>query len=311
VGLDNLRELPLLELVEKLIEYDVGERERLIFLRLYIIEGKIIFESDKRFIERCVTKLEEQEKNKIILKKFQEPEKNKIIPKKLEEPEKNKIIPNKLEINQDDKNLKIITKLLESEVGDPNKLESIKQHILDNQFLVEHEAQYLEEKFGQFAKINENEKTIRAAIKTIKELTQIEIGNSNRLESINEKLQMQTSLSISDVKYFNEKASDLKKLRNEQNRPQEKQQERQEFNSKIKTNTKVETDYGSSFTITLKISHILLVSAIIVFGLWFFGLFLIDLYPVQVHLLGLAIGLGIGTAAIYKINKKANRLSQH
>jgi len=114
VGMDNLRELPLLELVEKLIEYDVGERERLIFLRLYIIEGKIIFESDKRFIERCVTKLEEQEKNKIILKKFQEPKKNKMIPKKFQEPEKNKIIPKKLEINQDDKNLKIITKLLES-----------------------------------------------------------------------------------------------------------------------------------------------------------------------------------------------------
>ena len=285
MGLDNLRELPLLELVEKLIEYDVGEKERLIFLKHYIINGKIIFESDKRFIERSVTKLEELEKNKII--------------------------PKKLEINQADKNLKVITKLQEAEVGDSNKLESIKQHILDNQSLLEHEAQYLEEKFGQFAQINENEKTITEAIKIIKELTQAEIGSPNKLESINEKLQTQIPLSISDVKYFNEKASDLKKFRNEQNRPQEKQQERQEFNSKIKTNTKVETDYGSSFTITLKISHILLVSAIIVFGLWFFGLFLIDLYPVQDHLLGLAIGLGIGTAAIYKINKKANRLFQN
>jgi len=285
VGLDNLRELPLLELVEKLIEYDVGEKERLIFLKHYIINGKIIFESDKRFIERCVTKLEELEKNKII--------------------------PKKLEINQADKNLKVITKLQEAEVGDSNKLESIKQHILDNQSLLEHEAQYLEEKFGQFAQINENEKTITEAIKIIKELTQKEIGSPNRLESINEKLQMQIPLSISDVKYFNEKASDLKKFRNEQNRPQEKQQERQEFNSKIKTSTKVEADYGSSFTITLKISHILLVSAIIVCGLWLFGLFLIDLYPVQDHLLGLAIGLVIGTVAIYKINKKANRLFQH
>jgi len=282
VGLDNLRELPLLELVEKLIEYDVGEKERLIFLKHYIINGKIIFESDKRFIERSVTKLEELEKNKII--------------------------PKKLEINQADKNLKVITKLQEAEVGDSNKLESIKQHILDNQSLLEHEAQYLEEKFGQFAQINENERTITEAIKIIKELTQAEIGSPNKLESINEKLQMQIPLSISDVKYFNDKASDLKKFRNEQNRPQEKQQERQEFNSKIKTNTKVETDYGSSFTITLKISHILLITAIIVCGLWFFGLFLIDLYPVQDHLLGLAIGLGIGTAAIYKINKKANRL---
>jgi len=282
MGLDNLRELPLLELVEKLIEYDIGEKERLIFLKLYIIKGKTIFESDKRFIERCVTKLEEQEKNKII--------------------------PKKLEINQTDKNLKIITKLKESEVGDSNKLESIKQHILDNQSLSEYEDQYLQEKFDQFAKINENEKTIRDAIKTIKELAQAEIGNSNRLESINEKLQMQTPLSISDVKYFNEKASDLKKFRNEQNRLQEKQQDSQKLNSKIKINTKAETDYRSSFTITLKISHILLVSAIIVYGLWLFGLFLIDLYPVQDHLLGLAIGLGIGTVAIYKINKKANRL---
>jgi hypothetical protein len=37
------------------------------------------------------------------------------------------------------------------------------------------------------------------------------------------------------------------------------------------------------------------------------GLFLIDIAPVQDHLLGLALGLGTGVVVIYKIQKKASK----
>jgi len=285
MSLYNLRELSLSELVEKLLEYNIGEHGRLIYLKNYLKKDEPVYESDKRFLQICLRKLEEIEDETIMTENS--------------------------EINQDEQNLKIINKLQELEIGNTNRLSSIKQHLLESKAISDPDRQYLREKYSQLSKIDDNEKTISEAINTITKLKQLEIGNFDRLESIKEKLETQAPLSISDIKYFNTKAQDLKKLQLEQNSIQEKQISEHEIKSKIKTSTKVETDYGSSFTITLKISHILLVSAIIVCGLWLFGLFLIDLYPVQDHLLGLAIGLGIGTVAIYKINKKANRLFQH
>ena len=287
MNMDNLRELPTLELVEKLIECDVGENERLIYLKYYIKNGKPIFETDKRFLERCIKKLEERE-----------------VPK---------IKPKKIENNPDEKNLNIIKQLQESEIGDPNRLESIKHDILDNEILNERDTEYLKEKFEQFAQINENEKTIRDAIKTITALKREEIGNAHRLESINEQLERRSPLSISDVKYFNEKAKELKKLRNEQIYFKEKEQE---FEVKPKINTikipinanKNETNLNSGFSLSIKISDLIHASAWAIFVIWFLGLFLIDLYPVQDYLLGIAIGLGVGVVAIHKIKKKTSRL---
>lgn len=287
MNMDNLRELSTLELVEKLIEYDIGENERLIYLKYYIKNGKPIFETDKRFLERCIKKLEGQE-----------------VPK---------IKPKKIENIPDEKNLNIIKQLQESEIGDPNRLESIKHDILDNEILNERDTEYLKEKFEQFAQINENEKTIRDAIKTITALKREEIGNAHRLESINEQLERRSPLSISDVKYFNEKAKELKKLRNEQIYFKEKEQE---FEVKPKINTikipinanKNVTNLNSGFSLSIKISDLIHASAWAIFVIWFLGLFLIDLYPVQDYLLGIAIGLGVGVVAIHKIKKKTSRL---
>ena len=287
MNMDNLRELPTLELIEKLIEYDIGESERLIYLKYHIKNGKPIFETDKRFLERCIKKLEEQEVSKI-------------------KPKKIASIP-------DEKNLNIIKQLQESEIGDPNRLESIKHDILENVTLHERDVEYLKEKFEQFAQINENEKTIRDAIETIIALKREEIGNADRLESINEQLERRSPLSISDVKYFNEKAKELKKLHNEQINFKENEQE---FQVKPKINTikipiianKNETDISSGFALSIKISDLMHGCAWAIFAIWFLGLFLIDLYPVHDYLLGVAIGLGVGVVAIYKIKKKTSRL---
>jgi len=281
MNMDNLRELPTLELIEKLIEYDIGENERLIYLKYHIKNGKPLFETDKRFLERCIKKLEEQETPKIK--------------------------PKKMENIPDEKNLNIIKQLQESEIGDPNRLESIKHDILENETLHERDVEYLKEKFEQFSQINENEKTIRDAIKTINALKRAEIGNADRLESINEQLERRSPLSISDVKYFNEKAKELKKLRNEQIYFKEKEPEVTE-RSKIKTTNKTKTDISSGFALSIKISDLMHGCAWAIFAIWFLGLFFIDLYPVQDYLLGVAIGLGIGVVAIHKIKKKTSRL---
>jgi len=280
MNMNNLRELPTLELIEKLIEYDIGENERLIYLKYYIKNDKPIFETDKRFLERCIKKLEEQE-----------------VPK---------IKPEKMESITDEKNLNIIKQLQESEIGDPTRLESIKHDVLENATLHERDVEYLKEKFEQFAQINENEKTIREAIKTIKALKRAEIGNANRLESINEQLENRSSLSISDVKYFNERAKELKKLYNEQVYFKEPEQ-KVTAKSKAKTSNKNETELDSGFSLSIKISDLIHGSAWVIFAIWVLGLFLIDLYPVQDYLLGVAIGLGVGVVAIHKIKKKTSR----
>ena len=280
MNMDNLRELPTLELIEKLIEYDIGENERLIYLKYHIKNSKPIFETDKRFLERCIKKLEEQE-----------------IPK---------IKPKKMETIPDEKNLNMIKQLQESEVGDPNRLESIKHDILENETLHQRDVEYLKEKFEQFSQINENEKTIRDAIKTIKALKRAEIGNADRLESINEQLERRSPLSISDVKYFNEKAKELKKLHNEQIYFKETEKEVTE-KSKTKTDNKNQANISSGFALSIKISDLMHGSAWAIFVIWYLGLFLIDLYPVHDYLLGVAIGLGVGVVAIYKIKKKTSR----
>jgi len=281
MNMDNLRELTTLELIEKLIEYDIGENERLIYLKYHIKNGKQIFESDKRFLERCIKKLEEQK-----------------VPE---------IKPKKLENIQNEKNLNMIKQLQESEIGDPNRLESIKHDILENETLHQRDVEYLKEKFEQFSQINENEKTIREAIKTIIALKQAEIGNAGRLESINEQLERRSSLSVSDVKYFNEKAKELKKLHNEQIYFQKKVIKEVTETSQIKTN-KNETDISSGFAFSIKISDLMHGCAWTIFAIWLLGLFLIDLYLVQDYLLGVAIGLGVGVVAIHKIKKKTSRL---
>jgi len=281
MNMDNLRELTTLELIEKLIEYDIGENERLIYLKYHIKNGKPIFESDKRFLERCIKKLEEQK-----------------VPE---------IKPKKLENIQNEKNLNMIKQLQESEIGDPNRLESIKHDILENETLHQRDVEYLKEKFEQFSQINENEKTIREAIKTIIALKQAEIGNAGRLESINEQLERRSSLSVSDVKYFNEKAKELKKLHNEQIYFQKKEIKEVTETSQIKTN-KNETDISSGFAFSIKISDLMHGCAWTIFAIWLLGLFLIDLYPVQDYLLGVAVGLGVGVVAIHKIKKKTSRL---
>lgn len=269
--------LPLPELVDKLLEFNIGEHGRLIYLQNHLLEGKPIYDSDKRFLQICLGKLQELEGGTIK--------------------------PENLEMNHDDKYLHMINKLLDSEIGDTDRLRLIKQNILEGKPLVESDELYFKEKYEQFAQIDENEKTTREALVIIKKLKQSEIGNSERLDSIKEKLEQRIVLPIPDIRYFNEKAKELKRLQIENGFSQSASK----HDSKIKMKSKFNGTISSPFTFTVKISDVMLASATIIYAIWVLGLFLIDISPVQDHLLGLALGLGAGVVVIYKIQKKASQ----
>ena len=269
--------LPLPELVDKLLEFNIGEHGRLIYLQNHLLEGKPIYDSDKRFLQICLGKLQELEGGTIK--------------------------PENLEMNHDDKYLHMINKLLDSEIGDTDRLRLIKQNILEGKSLVESDELYFKEKYEQFAQIDENEKTTREALVIIKKLKQSEIGNSERLDSIKEKLEQRIVLPIPDIRYFNEKAKELKRLQIENGFSQSASK----HDSKIKMKSKFNGTISSPFTFTVKISDVMLASATIIYAIWVLGLFLIDISPVQDHLLGLALGLGAGVVIIYKIQKKASQ----
>ena len=273
----KMQGLPLPELVDKLLEFNIGEHGRLIYLQNHLLEGKPIYDSDKRFLQICLGKLQELEGGTIK--------------------------PENLEMNHDDKYLYMINKLLDSEIGDTGRLRLIKQNILEGKPLVESDELYFKEKYEQFAQIDENEKTTREALVIIKKLKQSEIGNSERLDSIKEKLEQRIVLPIPDIRYFNEKAKELKRLQIENGFSQSASKR----DSKTKMKSKFNGTISSPFTFTVKISDVMLASAIIIYAIWVLGLFLIDISPVQDHLLGLALGLGAGVVVIYKIQKKASQ----
>ena len=273
----KMQGLPLPELVDKLLEFNIGEHGRLIYLQNHLLEGKPIYDSDKRFLQICLGKLQELEGGTIK--------------------------PENLEMNHDDKYLHMINKLLDSEIGDTGRLRLIKQNILEGKPLVESDELYFKEKYEQFAQIDENEKTTREALVIIEKLKQAEIGNSERLDSIKEKLEQRIVLPIPDIRYFNEKAKELKRLQIENGFSQSASKR----DSKTKMKSKFNGTISSPFTFTVKISDVMLASATIIYAIWVLGLFLIDISPVQDHLLVLALGLGAGVVVIYKIQKKASR----
>ena len=273
----KMQGLPIPELVDKLLEFNIGEHRRLIYLQNHLLEGKPIYDSDKRFLQICLGKLQELEGGTIK--------------------------PENLEMNHDDKYLHMINKLLDSEIGDTGRLRLIKQNILEGKPLVESDELYFKEKYEQFAQIDENEKTTREALVIIEKLKQSEIGNSERLDSIKEKLEQRIVLPIPDIRYFNEKAKELKRLQIENGFSQSASKR----DSKTKMKSKFNGTISSPFTFTVKISDVMLASATIIYAIWVLGLFLIDISPVQDHLLGLALGLGAGVVVLYKIQKKASQ----
>jgi len=198
--------------------------------------------------------------------------------------------------------LNIIGRLEKAEIGNPQRLLTIKKALTEGIEMSDENHQYLNKKFEQLVKTDENEKMFYEAIKVIEKLQEVEIGNSERLQSIQNTLLKGSELNLQDIKYFNEKADALKELEDYEKILSEKKEK--VTPSTIKTYTAKQDSTPYELTVNLKIFDIVVWAASISFTIWIFGLLVADLGPIHGPLLGLAAGLGICGAVIRKIQGK-------
>lgn len=270
-----------LDLIEKSLESKIGDKGRLIYIKNSLMNGRKVFEFDK-----------------IYLKELRE----KINPISIE---------NKKSLSLTTRNTKqeldVIKKLLKAEVGNPERLLTIKKEIIEYHEISNENHEYLNEKYDQLVKTDSVEKRVYEDLEIIKKLQEAEIGNSERLESIKNTLLEGFELELQDINYFDEKARALKKLQGyEKISSENKGKVTQSAITKVSFTERDSTLYD--LTVTLKIFDIVVWSASISFFLWVLGFAFINLGPIHGHLLGFAVGLGICAGIIRKIQGKLKQV---
>ena len=265
-----------INLIEQLLKLQIGDEGRLLYIKNSLNTGKKIYETDKKYLEQWREKI-----------------------KKINVETKKPLLLSEENAKQE---LNIIGRLEKAEIGNPQRLLTIKKALTEGIEMSDENHQYLNKKFEQLVKTDENEKMFYEAIKVIEKLQEVEIGNSERLQSIQNTLLKGSELNLQDIKYFNEKADALKELEDYEKILSEKKEK--VTSSTIKTSTVKQDSTPYELTVNLKIFDIVVWAASISFTIWIFGLLVADLGPIHGPLLGLAAGLGICGAVIRKIQGK-------
>jgi len=265
-----------IDLIEQLLKLKIGDEGRLLYIKNSLNTGKKIYETDKKYLEQWREKI-----------------------KKINVETKKPLLLSEENAKQE---LNIIGRLEKAEIGNPQRLLTIKKALTEGIEMSDENHQYLNKKFEQLVKTDENEKMFYEAIKVIEKLQEVEIGNSERLQSIQNTLLKGSELNLQDIKYFNEKADALKELEDYEKILSEKKEK--VTPSTIKTYTAKQDSTPYELTVNLKIFDIVVWAASISFTIWIFGLLVADLGPIHGPLLGLAAGLGICGAVIRKIQGK-------
>ena len=265
-----------IDLIEQLLKLKIGDEGRLLYIKNSLNTGKKIYETDKKYLEQWREKI-----------------------KKINVETKKPLLLSEENAKQE---LNIIGRLEKAEIGNPQRLLTIKKALTEGIEMSDENHQYLNKKFEQLVKTDENEKMFYEAIKVIEKLQEVEIGNSERLQSIQNTLLKGSELNLKDIKYFNEKADALKELEDYEKILSEKKEK--VTSSTIKTSTVKQDSTPYELTVNLKIFDIVVWAASISFTIWIFGLLVADLGPIHGPLLGLAAGLGICGAVIRKIQGK-------
>jgi len=265
-----------IDLIEQLLKLKIGDEGRLLYIKNSLNTGKKIYETDKKYLEQWREKI-----------------------KKINVETKKPLLLSEENAKQE---LNIIGRLEKAEIGNPQRLLTIKKALTEGIEMSDENHQYLNKKFEQLVKTDENEKMFYEAIKVIEKLQEVEIGNSERLQSIQNTLLKGSELNLQDIKYFNEKADALKELEDYEKILSEKKEK--VTSSTIKTSTVKQDSTPYELTVNLKIFDIVVWAASISFTIWIFGLLVADLGPIHGPLLGLAAGLGICGAVIRKIQGK-------
>jgi len=178
-----------LDLIRKLQAANIGDEGRLDAIKDALEGGRNVYESDKNYLKNLHQQLQSSEKDKSYMSE--------------EKPSRE---------TKAEELLKLIKKLEQAEIGNSERLESIKQSLNAGKSLSEEESHYLNQKFEQLKKINPIENTISKALDTIEKLQLAEIGNSERLEVIKNKLEENGSLPDEEKSYLIEKSKQLKAI---------------------------------------------------------------------------------------------------
>jgi len=192
-----------LDLIEKLKAANIGDQVRLNSIKNALVYGKTVYESDKKYLQE----------------KFKE-----LNPSDTDTTETNESSINEINDAENRKNLTLIQKLIDAEIGNTDRLKMMKTTLEDNLSLSEEDNSYFQTKIKQLQKVDDVENKIERALRIIDKLQKEEIGNPERLESIKNSINQRRELSEDDDVYLAEKFKQYKKINNQAtSRPQNPQ----------------------------------------------------------------------------------------
>lgn len=116
---------------------------------------------------------------------------------------------------------RLLKKFLEHEIGNKEKLDSIKEKIEKYAYLPNTDEDYIREKHEQLIAVDENERLIQKGLDSIRRLLNAEVGDPERLEELKEIFEGGNLLSKYDDEYLQEKLDDWGKIQNQ--KPVEKE----------------------------------------------------------------------------------------
>jgi len=177
-----------LNLIQKLLDAKIGDPERLRIIKNTLENGNKVSVEEKNYLKE---KFEE-------LKNY---------------PPKTEKEIDKTEIS---KNLIMVEKLEEAEIGNYDRLETMKERMANNKSLSKEDNEYLEEKYEQLLTIDGVEAKTLEKLDMVKKLQTAEIGNKEKLEKIQAILDARKELPQEDESYLQTKFEQYKKITKEE-----------------------------------------------------------------------------------------------
>ena len=173
-----------LNLIQKLLDAKIGDPERLRIIKNTLENGNKVSVEEKNYLKE---KFEE-------LKNY---------------PPKTEKEIDKTEIS---KNLIMVEKLEEAEIGNYDRLETMKERMANNKSLSKEDNEYLEEKYEQLLTIDGVEAKTLEKLDMVKKLQTAEIGNKEKLEKIQGILDERKELPQENEEYLQTKFEQYKKI---------------------------------------------------------------------------------------------------
>ncbi len=215
------------DLISQLKEAKIGDAEKLNHIGMLLESGKNIEESDKQYLKEkhmhlrqivdCKTKLTWTQ-DAIKALQVDETSHSKKMEKITHAIENGELVSKrdlryldaryeKLQSALDSQNkvkwtISAIQKLKEFGMGDPEKLDEVKQLLEDDIPVPENDVKYVREEYKLLRKILNHKKKIEQTISMIKELQEMEIGNCERLSEIKVLLQQRKPVPEFEINYL-------------------------------------------------------------------------------------------------------------